>query len=110
VGALLVLLFWTIFPFYWAFISSIKNPADNYGNKWLPFLTFTPTLDPWRNLWGVREVREAMLNSAIVAVGAATIAIILGTLAAYGIARFRYNRPKNGASPPGSSRSGCCRR
>jgi multiple sugar transport system permease protein len=96
VALLAVLLIWTIFPFYLAFISSIKNPADNYG-KWLPFLSFEPTLQPWRDLWGVREVRASMLNSAIVSSGAATIALVLGTLAAYGIARFRFDRPRNGS-------------
>ncbi len=35
---MVVLLIWTLFPFYWAFISSIKDPSDNYGNKWLPFV------------------------------------------------------------------------
>jgi len=92
-----ILLIWTLFPFYWAFISSIKNPADNYGNKWLPFVSFTPTLQPWRDLWSVREIRDSMLNSVIVSVGAATIAVLLGTLAAYGIARFRFHRPQNGS-------------
>lgn len=96
VTAIIVLLIWTIFPFYWAFISSIKNPADNYGNHWLPFVSFEPTLKPWRDLWGIREIRESMLNSAIIAGGAATIALILGTLAAYGIARFSFHRPRNG--------------
>ena len=92
-----VLLIWTLFPFYWAFISSIKDPADNYGNKWLPFISFEPTLQPWRELWSIREIRDSMVNSAIVSVGAATIAVILGTLAAYGIARFRFFRPRNGS-------------
>src|SRR5215207_6574936 len=92
-----ILLIWTLFPFYWAFISSIKNPADNYGNKWLPFISFEPTLEPWRELWSIREIQDSMVNSAIVSIGAATIAVILGTLAAYGIARFRYFRPRNGS-------------
>jgi len=96
IAALLVLLIWTVFPFYLAFIASIKDPADNYG-RWIPWVSFEPTLQPWRNLWGVREVRSSMLNSAIVSVGAATIALVLGTLAAYGIARFRFNRPTNGS-------------
>lgn len=92
-----VLLVWTLFPFYWAFISSIKDPADNYGNKWLPFISFDPTLQPWRELWSIREIRDSMVNSAIVSIGASTIAVLLGTLAAYGIARFRFFRPRNGS-------------
>lgn len=92
-----ILLVWTLFPFYWAFISSIKDPADNYGNKWLPFISFDPTFQPWRDLWSIREIRDSMVNSAVVSVGAATIAVLLGTLAAYGIARFRFFRPQNGS-------------
>lgn len=92
-----VLLIWTLFPFYWAFISSIKNPADNYGNKWLPFISFEPTLQPWRELWSIREIQDSMVNSAVVSIGASTIAVLLGTLAAYGIARFRFFRPRNGS-------------
>ena len=92
-----LLLVWTLFPFYWAFISSIKNPAYNYGNNWLPWVSFEPTLKPWRDLWGIREIRDAMVNSTVISVGAATIALLLGTLAAYGIARFRFFRPQNGS-------------
>jgi multiple sugar transport system permease protein len=96
VTAIILLLFWTLFPFYWAFISSIKNPSDNYGNHWLPWISFEPTLKPWRDLWGIREIRASMLNSVIIAGGAATISLVLGTLAAYGIARFSFHRPRNG--------------
>ncbi len=93
---LLILIIWTLFPFYLAVISSFKDPADNYG-KWIPWLTFQPTLEPWRNLWSIREIRASMVNSTIISAGAATIALVLGTLAAYGIARFRFDRPKNGS-------------
>lgn len=92
-----LVLLWTLFPFYWAFINSIKHPSDNYGNHWLPWLTFEPTLKPWRDMWGQREVRKALLNSVLISFGAATVSLILGTLAAYGIARFRFVRPQNGS-------------
>ncbi len=97
VAAIVVLLIWTLFPFYWAVISSFKNPADNYGNHWLPWISFEPTLKPWRDLWAIREIRRSLLNSTIISVGAATVALVLGTLAAYGIARFRFYRPQNGS-------------
>ena len=92
-----LVLLWTLFPFYWAFINSIKHPSDNYGNHWLPWLTFEPTLKPWRDMWGLREVRKALLNSVLISFGAATVSLVLGTLAAYGIARFQFLRPQNGS-------------
>jgi multiple sugar transport system permease protein len=94
---LALILFWTLFPFYWSLMNAFKDPADNYGNNWIPWLQFEPTLTPWRILWDEREVRKALLNSTIISVGSATLALILGTLAAYGIARFRFNRPRNGS-------------
>src|SRR5690606_19319735 len=90
-----LILIWTLFPFYWAFINSIRHPSENYGGNWIPLVNFSPTLQYWREMWDQREVREALLNSTIISFRAAAMALILGTLAAYGIARFRFNRPKN---------------
>jgi multiple sugar transport system permease protein len=88
---------WTLFPLYWAAISSVKSSTDNYGNLWLPWVHFQPTLKPWQDMFALPEIRSATQNSAIIAIGAATASLILGTLAAYGIARFRFFRPQNGS-------------
>lgn len=92
-----IVLVWTLFPFYWAAISSVKSSSDNYGNLWLPFVHFQPTLKPWQDMFALPEVRSATLNSTKLAIGAATLSLVLGTLAAYGIARFRFFRPQNGS-------------
>ncbi|MEA2584314.1 MAG: multiple sugar transport system permease protein [Thermomicrobiales bacterium] len=97
VAMLVLIVFWTLFPFYWSLMNAFKQPQDNYGNNWLPWIQFEPTVRPWRILWDEREIRKALLNSTIVSVGAASVALVLGTLAAYGIARFRFNRPRNGS-------------
>lgn len=88
---------WTLFPIYWAAISSVKSPTANYGNLWLPWVHFQPTLKPWQDMFALPEIRSATRNSIIIAVGAATASLVLGTLAAYGIARFRFFRPQNGS-------------
>jgi multiple sugar transport system permease protein len=93
---LVVVLVWALFPLYWAFINSIKFPADVYGSKWIPFAQFTPTLKHWRNFVDQREVQQAIKNSVIISVGAGVVAIVLGTLAAYALARFRFTHPTNG--------------
>ena len=98
IGVMIALvLLWTLFPFYWSLMNSFKYAQDNYGNKWIPWLQFKPTLDPWRVLWDEREVKKSLINSTVISVGAATVALVLGTLAAYGIARFRFQRPRNGS-------------
>lgn len=93
----IVVLIWALFPVYWGLLNSIKNSGDVYGAKWIPFLQFSPTLDYWERLVNDREFRLGMTNSTIIAVGAATLSLILGVPAAYGLARFRYIRPRNGS-------------
>ncbi len=92
-----IFIIWTLFPIYWAAISSVKSSTDNYGNLWLPWVHFQPTLKPWRDMFALPEVKSATLISIQLAIGAATLSLILGTLAAYGIARFRFFRPQNGS-------------
>lgn len=95
-GITLIALFWVLFPFYWAFLNSIKRPEDTFQATWIPFLQFTPTLEHWIAELSIPEIRQALLNSTIIAIGAATLAVFLGTLAAYALARFHFNRPSNG--------------
>jgi multiple sugar transport system permease protein len=92
-----VVIIWTLFPIYWAAISSVKSSTDNYGNLWIPWLHFQPTLKPWRDMFALPEVKSATVISTQLAMGAATFSLVLGTLAAYGIARFRFLRPQNGS-------------
>jgi multiple sugar transport system permease protein len=92
------MLAWVIFPFYWAFLNSIKHPADTFKpGAWIPFLTFTPTLHNWISSLQIREIRQALLNSTLISIGAATLSTALGTLAAYALARFRYQSVRNGS-------------
>jgi multiple sugar transport system permease protein len=92
----IVALFWVMFPFYWAFVNSIKKPAETFRPTWIPLVQFAPTLEHWTSELAIPETQHALLNSTMIAVGAATLSTILGTLAAYALARFRFNRPSNG--------------
>lgn len=91
-----VALFWVLFPFYWAFLNSVKTRAETFQPTWIPFLQFQPTLANWQSELAIREIRRAVLNSTLISVGAATLAVPLGTLAAYALARFRFRKPDNG--------------
>ncbi len=95
-GIMLIALIWVIFPFYWALVNSIKRPADTFrAGAWIPFLQFQPTLEHWISELSIIEIRQALLNSTIISLGAATLAVLLGTLAAYALARFRFGRKGN---------------
>lgn len=95
-GVMFVALIWVLFPFYWAFVNSIKKPADTFRpGAWVPFLQFQPTLEHWISELSIIEIRQALLNSTIISLGAATLSVVLGTLAAYALARFRFGKSGN---------------
>ena len=96
-GVLFVAVLWVLFPFYWAFLNSIKKPADTFTNTYIPFLQFQPTLEHWISELAIVEIRRALLNSTIISLGGATLSVLLGTLAAYALARFRFRRMDNGS-------------
>jgi multiple sugar transport system permease protein len=89
---------WGMFPFYWAIITSLKQPGVILTTPSLiPWVQFQPTLINWQleftNRWP--EISRALTNSLIISIGATIVAIILGTLAGYGLARYRFERWKN---------------
>ena len=89
---------WAFFPFYWAIITSFKPRGVILTKPSLvPFLQYTPTTANWENEYITRgkEITGALLNSVIIAGGATLIAISLGAMAGYGLARFRFHRWKN---------------
>jgi multiple sugar transport system permease protein len=95
---IIVMLVWVLFPFYWALVNSIKHSGDWFRpGTWIPFLTFEPTLDKWISNLSQREIRRALFNSTTIAIGSATLSVFLGTLAAYALARFRFQRVSNGS-------------
>jgi multiple sugar transport system permease protein len=89
---------WCFFPFYWAIVTSFK-PREVILSKpaFIPWLDFKPTLFNWENEFTTRwpEISRALTNSLIISIGAVIIAVALGTLAGYGLARFRFHRWKN---------------
>ena len=96
--AVIIAVCWAAFPFYWAIITSLKPPAVILSKPSLiPFLQFTPTLSNWASEFTNRlpEISRALRNSLIISIGATLVATSLGTLAGYGLARFRFRRWKN---------------
>jgi multiple sugar transport system permease protein len=97
---LIIWLVFTLFPLYFSIITSIKTPNDVYSPTplFLPFIDFSPTLDSWADMF--KEVGGGRLlfiarNSLVAALVSAVGATVLGSLAAYGLARFRFRRWKN---------------
>jgi ABC-type glycerol-3-phosphate transport system permease component len=74
-----------LFPIAWIALASFKNPEQLND----PFLvSFTPTLDAWRNVLS-SGILAAAGRSAVVALVTVGISIVVGGMGAYAIARFR---------------------
>ena len=80
------------FPFYWAISQGLRNPIDTFtvAGLGVPWLSFEPTLDNWITQLASPESRRALTNSTIISVSASVLALVIGTPAAYALARFRF--------------------
>jgi multiple sugar transport system permease protein len=98
------LIAWTcvcLFPLFWTVTTSFKSARDVTQGHLIPWINFQPSWKGWRSLglspdtiFDVSNPREEFLgrfaNSVIIAGGASCLALLLGSLAAYGLSRFRY--------------------
>ena len=99
-----ILLFWTficLFPVYWTATTSFKTAASVTQGLLIPWIDFEPSWKGWKHLGlspdsiftdstGREEFLTRFTNTAIISTCASTLAIILGSLAAYGLSRFNY--------------------
>ena len=77
-------------PFAYAALTSLK--AEWKDGSIIPFLQYEPTLESWQQEFGSGgpETFKALRNSTLISLGATIVATTLGTLAGYGLARFKY--------------------
>ncbi len=78
----------TLAPVYWMITISFKREVDQFAvpPRWL---SFTPTVEHYADAFLNRSFGQYLFNSLFVAVASTVCALILGTLAAYSLARFR---------------------
>src|SRR5262249_26692613 len=91
-GLLVLALLVALAPVYWMITISLKTEIDQFASppKWF---IFTPTLQHYYDAFVTRSFGQYLLTSAIVAVVSTACALVIGTLAAYALTRFRlpYN-------------------
>ena len=89
--AVAIALLTTLAPVYWMITISFKREVDQFA---LPprWFSFTPTLEHYVDAFVARSFGQYLLSSLIVAVCSTAGALVLGTLAAYSLARFRLPR------------------
>jgi trehalose/maltose transport system permease protein len=86
VAAILV---FTIFPFLWAFLSSIKPGVELFATP-VRYWPENPTLENYRLVLANDDFQNALINSTIVAFTVTAFSIAIGSLSAYALGRFRF--------------------
>ena len=89
----LLILIYTIFPFYWAVATSFKRASDLF----LTPVRYFPNPISFESYQYVLEnggFMRALLNSAIVSLATVILALVIGSLAAYALGRLPF-RGKN---------------
>jgi len=100
-GALLLWAFISLFPIYWTVTTSMKVAVNVTQGHLIPWVDFQPDWRGWRSLglspdtiMQTSTVREEFLkrfgNSVLASIGASILAVVIGSLAAYGLSRFHY--------------------
>jgi len=99
--ALVVWAFVSLFPIYWTITTTMKVAKDVQLGHMVPWVDFTPSWLGWRDLGlspdtigTTSTVRNEFIlrftNSVVMGVGASFLAVLIGSLAAYGLSRFQY--------------------
>jgi multiple sugar transport system permease protein len=82
---------WTIIPFLWAMVNSVKTNTDTFQpGTFIPFVDFAPTLQSWNEVLSDPQAVRAFVSSIVVSCGTTLFVLILGVPAAYSLARFQF--------------------
>jgi multiple sugar transport system permease protein len=88
-GLLVVLLVWTLVPFYWMIATSLKRDREIYGFE-ATLVPRQPTLAAYQRLFAQTPFLKYVRNSSIIAVSTTAASMVFGCLGAYALARLRF--------------------
>ncbi|MEM7025984.1 MAG: carbohydrate ABC transporter permease, partial [Pseudomonadota bacterium] len=84
---LLIIIFYTVFPFYWAIVSSLKAGSELFT------VDFWPPHPAWDNYIAVFQEQpfgRNIVNSVIVAVSTVALSLALAVAASYALGRIQF--------------------
>ena len=85
--AVLLICVFCLFPFYWLINVSLKSGADLSQADLVPP---SPTLDNYNSILKNSDFTTALRNSVIVTTVTTALALVVGSFAAYALARLRF--------------------
>jgi multiple sugar transport system permease protein len=89
-GGLVFFLVIMLFPFYWMFVTSIKPDSELYNKAISPWFVLKPTLQHYIYLFKNTPFSTWLRNSVMVSTISTAISLVVGTIAAYALARLRF--------------------
>lgn len=83
-----VVIAWALFPVWWIIAVSFQAPSriSNWGEFW----PTQWTLENYRGIFKTADFTRALLNSIVIALVTTAIAVVLGSMAAYAVARLDF--------------------
>jgi multiple sugar transport system permease protein len=87
--AVVAIVLFCIFPFYWLINTSLKSGSDLSSARLLPP---HPTVRNYESIFDNADFVKALRNSAIITFATTVIALLVGSFAAYALARLRFPR------------------
>jgi multiple sugar transport system permease protein len=85
--AVIIVAAWSLAPFLWQVVTSVKPDADL--TRLPPLLPMDPTLAHYRAVFTGTSFLRIIGNSALVAMCATLLSLAIGSLAAFGLAKLR---------------------
>lgn len=80
----------TLFPFYWMAVTSLKPNSELYNRKIMPLIVYHPTLKHYVDLLTETNFLVWTWNTFVVAIISTAISLVFGVMLAYPLARMRF--------------------
>ncbi|MBQ8080752.1 MAG: carbohydrate ABC transporter permease [Clostridia bacterium] len=84
---LIIVLFFTMFPFAYMLLSSFKRNVDLFNMERL--LIFSPTIQNYVDVFTRYSFARPLMNTSLISIVSTILSLLIGVPAAYSIARFK---------------------
>jgi trehalose/maltose transport system permease protein len=81
---------YALFPFYWAIRSAFTPDSEQFSTP-IKYWPAHPTWENFREVLSQSTFQHALINSTIVAGSVTLFSLLIGSLAAYALGRFRFH-------------------
>jgi len=88
IGFLLFYLLVSLFPIFWIVVSSVKRSVDTLAMP--PVWWFRPTLDAYLQVFVFENYGRYFFNTTVIALATTIISLVVGSMAAYVMDRYRF--------------------